>query len=475
MNKRQKEILQNQLKQEQEVLKKLKKSYQNALESINEELLKLMARVQEEPMGAQNVIYQIQYQRQLKANVEGILAELSKESTKTINEHLENSYTDSFIGTMYDLHGQGVPLVLPIDKNEVHKALTNNVALSKGLYNHLNISTVKTCRSIQRNLSSGLAQGQSYIDIARAIERDMMGNRTKGGGGLLAYADRIARTEGHRVQNQATLDAQYKAKQNGADVVKQWDATLDGKTRQWHAAADGQIKEVGEAFEVGGELMQAPGIGGSARNVCNCRCALLQRARWALDRDELNTLKERAEYFGLDKTKSFEEFRKKYNVAALKLDLQMFARKNDTYISKSKDKKILKKNIQKYGYSYEEVEQWKDYFDKEFAKGVKDPLGKTIYNRQDRYVHLAKHFAKTGLSEKYVDEVIDGIENPKEIYSTKDINGAISRCYFTDYIDPTNSQKKLCIFARNDIITAYHMEKDKIKKLKGDGRFIWKK
>ena len=29
------------------------------------------------------------------------------------------------------------------------------------------------------------------------------------------------------------------------------------------------------------------------------------------------------------------------------------------------DKKTLKKNIQKYGYSYEEVEQWKDYFDKE--------------------------------------------------------------------------------------------------------------
>ncbi|SDX85523.1 hypothetical protein [Lachnobacterium bovis] len=77
--------------------------------------------------------------------------------------------------------------------------------------------------------------------------------------------------------------------------------------------------------------------------MCNCRCALLQRARWALEWDELQTLKERAEYLELDKTKSFEEFRKKYNVAALKLDLQMFARKNDTYISKSKVKKLLKR------------------------------------------------------------------------------------------------------------------------------------
>ena len=54
------------------------------------------------------------------------------------------------------------------------------------------------------------------------------------------------------------------------------------------------------------------GVGGSPRNVCNCRCCLLQRARWALDEDELNTLKERAEYFGLDKTDDFGDFKNKY-------------------------------------------------------------------------------------------------------------------------------------------------------------------
>lgn len=58
--------------------------------------------------------------------------------------------------------------------------------------------------------------------------------------------------------------------------------------------------------------MQAPGVGGSAKNVCNCRCCLLQRAKWTLDEKELETLKERAEIFGLDKTDDFEEFKKKY-------------------------------------------------------------------------------------------------------------------------------------------------------------------
>lgn len=53
-------------------------------------------------------------------------------------------------------------------------------------------------------------------------------------------------------------------------------------------------------------------FGGSARNVCNCRCQLLQRAKWALDESELKTLQDRASFFGLDKSKSFEDFKKKY-------------------------------------------------------------------------------------------------------------------------------------------------------------------
>lgn len=38
---------------------------------------------------------------------------------------------------------------------------------------------------------------------------------------------RITRTEGHRIQQASTLDAQRAAKKRGADVVKQWDSTLD--------------------------------------------------------------------------------------------------------------------------------------------------------------------------------------------------------------------------------------------------------
>lgn len=49
---------------------------------------------------------------------------------------------------------------------------------------------------------------------------------------------------------------------------------------------------------------------------CNCRCTLLTRARAALDKDELAVMQKRAEFFGLDKSDSFAEFKEKYLKAA---------------------------------------------------------------------------------------------------------------------------------------------------------------
>ena len=69
---------------------------------------------------------------------------------------------------------------------------------------------------------------------------------------------RIVRTEGHRIQIQSAMDAQQLAKDHGADIVKQWDATLDDRTRETHRMLDGQIRELDEPFEVGGMQADAP-------------------------------------------------------------------------------------------------------------------------------------------------------------------------------------------------------------------------
>ena len=110
------------------------------------------------------------------------------------------------------------------------------------------------------------------------------------------------------------MDACYNAKERGADIVKQWDSTLDYRTRKSHRHVDGEIRELDQYFSNGLRFPSDPW--GRAAEVINCRCALLQRARSALDAAELEELKERAAFFGLDKSDSFDDFKQKYLKAA---------------------------------------------------------------------------------------------------------------------------------------------------------------
>ena len=71
------------------------------------------------------------------------------------------------------------------------------------------------------------------------------------------------------------MDAYRRAEDMGIDLVQQWRAVVDMRTRHEHRQLDGQIRPVGEPFEVDGyEIMypgdpQAPG-----HLIWNCRCGL---------------------------------------------------------------------------------------------------------------------------------------------------------------------------------------------------------
>lgn len=297
MNKRQKEMLQHHFDSEKAVLKQLEKQYQTALNDINRKI-----RILQSDEMTQSKIYRLEYQKALKKQVEAILEKLHSDEFTTIQEYLSASYTDSFIGTMYDLAGQGIPLIIPLDQAAAVKAILTDSKISKGLYAALGIDVNELKKTISAEVTRGIASNLSYHDIARNI--DNVSKTT------YYNAVRIARTEGHRIQQTSTRDAQQQAKKKGADVVKQWDSTLDGKTRDSHRRVDGEIRELDERFSNGLDFPGDPN--GKAKEVINCRCVSLSRVRWALDEDELNTLKERASYFGLDKTKNFEDYKAKY-------------------------------------------------------------------------------------------------------------------------------------------------------------------
>lgn len=307
MNKAQKEVQQSQLNEEKKMIRMLQRVYEQAKKDCEEKIRMLSARTDMENL--QSIVYQKEYQQMLIDQLESALYDLQEGQFTSVSDYLEKSYVNGYVGMYYDLHiSSGIPLVIPINQQQVVKALKTDSKLSQGLYERLGEDVNYLKRSIRAELSRGISNGSTWNEMALRIAKGMNNPFRK------AYnnAIRIARTEGHRIQNEAALDGQRGAKKKGADIVKQWDSTLDSRTRPEHRECDGQIREIDEPFDVGGEKMQAPGVGGSARNVCNCRCCLLQRAKWALDDDELKALEERAAYFELDKTKDFEEFKQKY-------------------------------------------------------------------------------------------------------------------------------------------------------------------
>ena len=337
MNKRQKLVQQQFLNNEEAVIKRLKSVYGQSLKDINKSVFELDSSISmlqkaldsidgdeigelaaavlkgksyytpEEAQETiksmlQSKVYQKNYQKALKKQVGGILDKMHDKEFKTVSDYLDKCYEDGFVGTMFDLQGQGIPMCFPLDQEAMVRAVQLDSKISKGLYTRLGEDVALLKKKITAQVSRGISTGMSYQQVAQQLA----GYTNIG----FNNAVRIARTEGHRVQVQSGMDACYKAKEKGADVVKQWDSTLDDRTRESHAAVDGEIRELDEAFSNG--LMFPGDPDGGAAEVINCRCALLQRARWALDEEELETLKKRAEYFGLDKSDTFEEYKKKY-------------------------------------------------------------------------------------------------------------------------------------------------------------------
>lgn len=322
MNKRQLEVEKSKLREEKKLLKELKKIYEDAAKEVEQKirisngkidlLLSVFDELDDKQKSLlQSQIYQKKFQENLKKQLDELIGNLNIDSYDSITRYLTDSYYTGYIGTMYDIQGQGIPLITPINEKQVTRAMTLNTKLSVPLYTRMGIDVGVLKKQIAKHISRGIATSSSYAHIARNID----------GASNIGFnkAMRIARTEGHRIQVLSANDAQHAAKAKGCEVVKQWDATLDGRTRPMHRLLDGKLAEIDEPFVVDDMEVMYPGGFGIASQDVNCRCALLQRARWALDADELKILKERAAYYDLDKSEDFRDFREKYLMTSNRL------------------------------------------------------------------------------------------------------------------------------------------------------------
>ncbi len=407
MKKYEKEVLQAFLNEEKRVLAALEDNYAIALHDINLKLENLLGR---NDADLPHVIYQIDYQRALKTQVQAILEQLQVNEFETISDYLTRCYNTGFIGSMYSFHKQGLPFLMPIDQKQVVDAIQHKTKLKQKLYDELGVDIKKLQKTIAGEISRGISTGLGFGDIARNIS--MQGRIP------LNRAMTIARTESHRIQCQATSDAQYKAKEKGADVLKQWNAALDGATRPNHRQLDGQIRELDEPFEVAGMKAMFPGDFGDPAEDCNCRCAILQRARWALDEEELEELKERAAYYGLDKAKDFEDYQKKYLKAVESENFSQYteSEKINKNIKYAVDSKMVESRayIDKFKAMTDDADVQKEYY-----QAAKDILKhRSGQNGEDLYLYNTKkkkwYKSTTGKeagTPEYTQDILDGIAN----------------------------------------------------------------
>lgn len=279
MKKYEKEVVQSELNNEKAVLKNLKRAYQEALFEVDDKIAQLLGRSDADQ---QHVIYQVEYQRALKKQINGILDALHTKEFETISEYLSQTYDEGFIGTLYTMQAQGVPLAFPINQELVVSAIQHETMLTSSLYTELGLSIQTLKKEIASEISRGMVSSLPYKEIARNVA-----NRSNI---PMNKAMTIARTEGHRIRETAADHTRTRARQAGADVIDFWDAALDGKTRTTHRMLDGQRRNKKGYFEANGKRARYPGDFGDPAEDVNCRCRVRSEARWALDEGDTKML-----------------------------------------------------------------------------------------------------------------------------------------------------------------------------------------
>lgn len=125
-------------------------------------------------------------------------------------------------------------------------------------------------RLVRRAIEEGRPLPQSAIDTIIGRYEDRL---------LQTRGETIARTEAIRAMNASAEESLRQVVDDGLAepdaVEREWDATLDSRTRPSHAAASGQRRRVGEPFDIGGYPALYPGDPAlPAGESINCRCFL---------------------------------------------------------------------------------------------------------------------------------------------------------------------------------------------------------
>lgn len=286
MNKYELQVVKELSELEGEIIAELKTAFAESLNDVKYTIKQLQFAIDElnEDITAnesivRSKIYQLKYQQLLREEIELNLNLLQEKNIKNIADYLKKMYNNNYLGMIYSLQKEyNIPVHNPVNPLLMAMSVlrkTEDYIFSQRLYS--DIGELK--KVVKAEISRGIASGKSYRDIAKNIAKKYDTEYYN--------AVRIARTEGARVSSEAQLQSINDAVNEGADLLKRWDATLDSKTRDTHRELDGQIAEYNQDFVYSGGTVSAPtkfeGATGASENI-NCRCRLSVIPRWAVDK-----------------------------------------------------------------------------------------------------------------------------------------------------------------------------------------------
>jgi hypothetical protein len=253
------------------VEKRIAKMYKDAYKSASTQLSELYAR-----LGDKMSLPEAQKYNRLPLVLKSIAAEYQKLTGKNILLAIDTSaqnYTEAFYGYQWAANQAiGIDLTWGVLPVEAIRASVFSEYSGLTLIKTFKKNAAQELSSIQAAITRGIATGLGYAKTAE----QMKGAFNKG----FSDAIRVLLTEAGRNYTEGHLKAHDEALELGIDVVKVWDATLDGRTRDAHGALDCQEEDnQGNFRSSAGGYGPGPGLMNNAADDINERCRITDNIR----------------------------------------------------------------------------------------------------------------------------------------------------------------------------------------------------
>jgi len=246
--------------------------YKRALMEIDHQLSAAFRKYSEEGELTMGEMAKYGRMAKLQEDIAREAVKLGGKQIRITDTAITDIFTDGYFRAGHALeYGMNVKLGFSMISTEViRKAVENPLDLIK--WPNRTKDVIHTMnRQIRDEIANGLIQGHGYAKISKAVKERMDIAATKS---LV-----IVRTEAHRVQVKARLDAfervQGAADELGVEIQNVWRSTLDSRTRPSHQYMDGQVADKDGFFTLAGIKVTGPGQTGLASEDCNCRCGVV--------------------------------------------------------------------------------------------------------------------------------------------------------------------------------------------------------